>query len=270
MKHFSVNDDFERIIKGVFPSADKICQVSTGWTNFVFVVKVQKEKYVFRFPRNDFFLKVLKKEAKFCDFLQNLKLKVQTPKLKLFFDKGRVFSVHKMIEGKPLSCCHLLPHQKRRLAKDSCEFLKTLSQAKTRQHLPSASRFLQELSLVSGEGYDLKHHATLEKIEKQEKHVLSHGDFNPGNLLVKRGKLVAVLDFAFASRSSPKNDLARIIGRLPKNYKKCFLSEYQKIFGKIDQNELDELISMWHYVEKRYVMYIKKAHPDILLPKSHT
>ena len=131
-----------------------------------------------------------------------------------------------------------------------------------------ASTFLKNLSLVSGEGYDLHKHDLLKKMERQES-VFSHGDLNPGNILIKRGKVVAILDFAFACKSSPLNDLARLLERVPEQQKLLFIEEYEKIFRtKINLNELSILISMWQYVELRYIEYIKKKHPDIQLPKS--
>lgn len=269
-KFFTINDDFKNIIISLFPSAKKVRQVSTGWTNFVYIASVKGQKYVFRFPRNDFFRKVLKKESRFCRYLKTQGINITTPNMSLYYNNGRVFSVHEMIRGKSLTKTRLLPYQKRKLAHDCCEFLKALSQLKCNQRLPRASTFLRNLSYVSADNYNLLYHKTLEKIERREKIGVTHGDFNPGNLIIRKGVLVGVLDFAFVSKSSPLNDLARIIGRLPVSYRKYFIDEFQKVFHCIvNYKELTDLERMWEYIEKKYIVYIKKMHPDIELPKKY-
>lgn len=268
VKHFTIDDDFNLIIKQFFPRAKNICQISTGWTNFVFKARIKKNWWIFRFPRNSFFSKVLLKEVKVCYTLQKEKLNVKLPKLKLLYYKNKPFSIHKMIKGVPLTECKLNDRQMTKIAKEICLFLKKINRVKLSIRLPLASTFLKDLSFVSGGDYNLQMHNRLKKMEKQKK-VFSHGDLNPGNILIKGKKIVGILDFAFACRSTPINDLARLIERLPDCQRKLFLHEYERYFNqKINLDELSDLIAMWEYVEDRYIEYIKKKHPDIQLPKS--
>ena len=268
VKYFTINDDFKFIIKQFFPNVKSIVQISTGWTNFVFKAKIKRRWWVFRFPRNSFFCKVLYKEAGVCEFLHKEKLNVRVPRLTILHYKSKPFSIHKMISGVPLTECKLKGKQTKKIAKEICLFMNSICKIKVPIKLPLASTFLKNLSSVSGEGYDLHKHDLLKKMERQES-VFSHGDLNPGNILIKRGKVVAILDFAFACKSSPLNDLARLLERVPEQQKLLFVEEYEKIFRtKINLNELSILISMWQYVELRYIEYIKKKHPDIQLPKS--
>lgn len=267
-KFFIASDDFISIINSTLPEVKSVKKIDTGWTNFVFVVKNRAGSFIFRFPRNDFFRKALVKEARFCKFLEGFDLKVQTPKLRLLFDKGRPFSVHKKLAGKPLNKCHLLPWQSRKVAKQVCEFIEDLAKLTCPLSLPKASTFLKNLSYVSGGGYDLSKHKPLLIAESAKPLYVTHADFNPGNILIKNGKLCAVLDFAFVSRSNHLNDLARLIGRTNKNFHQILIRQYEITFDcKVDRELLAELVSMWGYVEERYVLYIKKAHRDIVLPK---
>ena len=267
-KFFVREDDFVKIINKSVKNIKKIEPIKTGWTNFVFLVKTAHKKLIFRFPRNDFFRQALIKEKNFCDFLKTQNLKIKTPNMKLLYENGKPFSVHDQIKGRPLNECKLSERKKKKLAEDICDFVKHLSVLNYPTKLSKSSKFLKDLSKVSGENYDLSKHACLHEIEKKDKVVLTHGDLNPGNILIRKGKLYAILDFAFVSYSSPTNDIARLVGRLDKSYKNYLLNSYEKKFNKkINKKELNNLISMWKYIEKKYVCYIKKNHPDIILPK---
>lgn len=267
IKYFTVNDDFEFIIKQFYPDVKNIKQISTGWTNFVFKAKIKRKWWIFRFPRNSFFSKVLYKEATVCALLQQESLNVKIPKLKILHFKHKPFSMHEFIHGTPLTHCKLSNKQMQIVINQICLFMSQLQKVFLPIKLPFASQFLKDLSRVSNNDYDLSKHDHLNELEKKEK-VFSHGDLNPGNILIKDGNVVGVLDFAFACSSTPLNDLARLVERLPKKHKDMFIDEYEKFFQvKIDANSLNELVSMWEYVESQYIEYIKKNHPDIQLPK---
>ncbi len=265
-KYFTLNDDFIKIIETRFPKHKKIEQISTGWTNYVFVVKSKKGCFIFRFPRNTFFSNALVKECRFLTQIKKENFNVILPNIELNFYNGRPYSIHRLIKGKSLTDSKLSEKQKIRFSKQICEFLEQLSKIKTNMKLGKTSTFLKKLAIASAvEDYNFNEHNVL--IKEEKKHlVLSHADFNPGNLIIRKGKLVAVLDFAFVSYSSPINDLARLVGRADPSYRAVLIKEFEKKFGEIDEQVLNSLIKMWTYVETSYIKYIKQKHPDIILP----
>lgn len=269
-KFFVSSDDFFYIIKTRLGKVKKIKLISTGWTNFVFEVKAKGGRYIFRFPRNDFFADALKKECQFLKQIEGAQSQFKFPKLMLFFYRGRPYSVHRALPGKPLSESLSKKINNKKLARCICQFMFKLSQIEVSLPLPTTGEFLENLSRVSANAgaYDTAKHQPLERLERENPLVLCHGDLNPGNILIRRGKMVGVLDFAFVSRSCPLDDLARLISRCNAGLKRELIPEFERVFGaKVKASQLDALTGVWDYVEERYVAYIRKAHPDIVLPE---
>lgn len=268
MRKFFINsDDFFYIINSQVTKIKSVEQISTGWTNFVFKVKAKGGEYIFRFPRNDFFSVQLEKECAFLAGVCRRKMSVALPEIKLFSFQGRSYSVHKLLAGRPLAECSLSAKKLKKVAISALRFLDELAQIVPRHSLPTTSQFLRELSFVGGGEYDMSKHTALEK-EENLGVVLSHGDFNPGNILIKHGKMCGVLDFAFVSYSTPLDDVARIVGRYPQIARPIF-DELKKRGAPDDVEErVMALCQMWEYVEKKYIEYIKREHPDIILPKN--
>ena len=270
-KFFDLDDDFEKIIKKHFKDSKDIFQVKTGWTNFVYHVTSGKTSYFFRFPRNDFFSDALVKEYNFCVFLKG-KISFKIPKLKLFYDNGRPYTLHREIKGESLSDCYneLNVKEKQKLAKDIVKMVYEFANIDYKEYpdknFQKVSNFLDNLSNVSQNGYDIKEHDFLKSLEKNHM-ILSHGDLNPGNLILRNHKLVAVIDFAFAGISSEFVDISRIVGRTPSEFKDMIVSAYEKKFQtKIDLENINNLEKTWSYVEEKYILYIKQNHPTIVLP----
>ena len=267
--YFTTEDDFYKIISKYTPNYQDIIQIPTGWTNYVFKVKTDNGSYIYRFPRNQFFSEALKKEIDFNHYIQD-KITLKTPKLFAMYDKGRLFSLHKLIEGQSLTECFdkLSPQEITTLTDDLCQFIKNFQEIDHSDFaLDKLSLFLTNLAYVNKEAnYDFNVLIPLKNME-QKSNVLVHGDLNPGNLILKNNKLIAVIDFAFVSESTEIIDLSRLIGRLPKNYKEAFYDSYKKIVGKtINDDEIKQLMDIWTYVELNYIDYIKKVHKDIILP----
>lgn len=270
-KFFDTSDDFEKIIKKHLRHCTDIVQVKTGWTNFVFKVTSGKYFYIFRFPRNDFFSDALVKEYNFCKFIDG-KISYKIPKLKLYYNQNRPYSMHRGIVGESLSDCYndLSDKEKNKLAKD---IVKMISEFKAidftsyqDKEFQKVSNFLDNLSNVSQNGYDISKHDYLKSLENN-KMIVSHGDLNPGNLILKNHKLVAVIDFAFAGVSSELVDLSRIIGRTPSDFKSKIVKAYKEKFQtEIDLESINSLEETWAYVEEKYILYIKQNHPSIVLP----
>ena len=269
-KYFKDKDNFECIIKSHFPNAKSYNLIQTGWTNYVFKVKNNNQEYFFRFPRNTFFANALIKETQFLKFISS-KVTVKVPHLKLFYKNKRPYSIHKSIKGESLSDCYnnLTHQQKEILAKDIINFLQELESIDLNKYnnikFQKVSDFLDNLSKVSKNNYDITMHNYLKQLENQNL-CISHGDFNPGNLILKNGKLVAVIDFAFAGVSHKLTDISRILGRTPKDFEKYILQEFKQKNYKIDKKQLKKLNFLWQYVEEQYIKYIKQNHPTIKLP----
>ena len=265
--YFTFSDNFEKIMLKSLNSLDEVYLIQTGWTNFVFRVKSMGKFYYFRFPRNDFFSKALLKECNMLDFVKD-KISFQTPNLILKFDKSRPYTMHKEIEGKSLTSCFnsLTESENLILADDICRLLKEFSLITPPQNFERVSTFLDNLSQVSQNGYDLSVHNPLKELE-QKSLVFSHGDFNPGNLILKDHKLYAVIDFSFSGISNSLTDLSRICGRLPKEFSNTLISAYMHAFNEnIELKTIADLEKIWRYVEEKYILYIKQNHPEIVLP----
>lgn len=266
---FTLKDDFQEIIGNILGQKKlSVEKISTGWTNYVFFAKAGKKKYIFRFPRNDFFAETLIKEESFCKLIKN-KISYKIPDIKLFYDKERPFTMHKYINGKTLTeCCNSLTEkQKKQLGKDIARFIYEIQKIKVDNlKLPLLSDFLEGLSKVGDENYDLSNHDVLKKLEKNA--ILSHADFNPGNIVLnKKNRMFAVLDFAFVSYTSDIVDISRMIGRLPEDFHNCLIEEYNKYLKtNVNVKSIYEIIDVWKYVEEKYIIYMKKNHPDVCLP----
>ena len=275
-KFFEINDNFENIIKSTLNTDIlSINRISNGWTNFVFLVTTcNGEEFYFRFPRNDFFSDALVLEVKYTNFVKN-KISFKTTNLNLHYNQNRPFSMHKLIKGNNLyDVLDLIPNnKKKKLCDDICKFIKELQPINFSKlnNIPRLSDFLHNLALISQiDGkYDFAKHDELVKKENSLPLVLNHGDLNPGNILINSNfEVEAILDFAFCSMSSNDNDLARIIGRMPNEYKSLLINSYEKYFDtKLDILSLDKLILMWNYIDNNYINYMKFNCPDVNLEK---
>ena len=267
LKYFNTRDNFRRIIASKIAHIQNISQISTGWTNFVFRVQTEGETFIFRFPRNSFFAEALKKEYKIIRFLQD-KISFCIPNMRLCYHLKRPFSFHKELSGEALSSCYhnMSVQNLNEIADDICILLKEFSSISFSNHkFEKVSNFLNRLSAVSKNNYDISRHNDLKNME--EKHIVfSHGDLNPGNLIIKNHRLYAVIDFAFAGVSYDLVDLSRIADRCPKEFSEILFTAYKKHFSTIDSTEISSLCQTWRYVEEKYILYIKQNHPDIQLP----
>lgn len=102
--YFTLDEDFENIIRNSLPNKKIISTnlITTGWTNIVFEVSTDSEKFFFRFPRDDFWSRTIVKDYEFCKYISN-KIDFQIVKLELLFDNERPFTKHKKIEGTVLA-----------------------------------------------------------------------------------------------------------------------------------------------------------------------
>lgn len=268
-EYFTPDDDFTALIKTHFAEASDLLLIETGWTNFVFRVSTAQGLYYFRFPRNAFFAAALVKESHFMQFIRD-KVNFVTPDLQLYEYQGCHYSVHAALSGESLEACYhdLTPDEKQAVARDIADAIRQLAQIDLRtagfqgQRL---SNFLDGLAAVSQNDYDLAQHDFLKELESQDL-VCCHGDFNPGNIILKDHRFYGVIDFAFAGVSSPLIDLSRIIGRTPGDFKPLLLTAFAEQGITVNPESLAQLQDIWRYVEAKYILYMKQNHPWIVLP----
>lgn len=275
-KHFDLQDDFTNIITQ-FVNAKTISEISTGWTNFVFKVFDGKTYYIFRFPRDKFWSKVIVKEYKFNKIIHN-QLSIPTSKMFLKKYKGKYFSFHRMIDGDTLQNKFpmLSLAEKKNIAKQIANFLsefqkldiKTLNKS---IKLQKTSLFLKKLSKMEQCKYDLSQHKNLVSLEKESAHsqnlVLCHGDFNASNVLIdKYNNVCAILDFAFISISNSATDIARICGRLNDSFfENALCTEFKNLSSTFSIVAVEKIKQVYNYVDKKYIDYIKQNHPEIIV-----
>ena len=96
---------------------------------------------------------------------------------------------------------------------------------------------------------------------KKENICLVHGDFNSSNIIIdKNNHISAIIDFGFAGYGNKYFDIARIIGRLPENYKNGIIRNYEKISNeKLDYDILEKEIDIWNKIDSGYIRYMKKV-----------
>ena len=271
IKFFELNDNFEEIIKKALPNEEinKIKQISTGWTNIVYEVNTkQNENYFFRFPRDEFWSKAIVKDYEFCKFIKG-KTTFKTTQLKLLYDNGRPFSMHKKIEGTVLAD---------KMNDLSEEEIKTVSQdiAKFMYQMHNIEFNKNEIFTVDNIGCNLidflnelldvhidtknKVFWKYEEFSKKDNEQIVHGDLNPSNILLdETNHISAVIDFGFSGFGNKYFDIARIIGRCPENFKKQIINSYEELSNKnLNYNTLNEEIDIWNNIDGAYKNYMKK------------
>ena len=272
MNFFVLNDDFENIIKkslrDVKDDFKFMKPVSTGWTNIVYKVYGDRDKYYFRFPRDEFWMRTIVKDCEFAHYI-NGKTDFETVDLKLMNDgNGRFFSCHREIPGKPLAevMNELSDVEIENISKDISKFMVQLHKLEKNDNIFSVNNISNDLQGFVDEL--LKTHLSNEDREFWSNHnfeslnhdCLVHGDFNSSNVLLDdNNKFKAVIDFGFGGYGNKYHDIARIIGRCPEKFKSPIVSYYENISGnKIDINVLNENINIWSNIDQGYINYMEK------------
>ena len=264
-KYFLPSEDFGAFIRENMADIVAVKQIPTGWTNHVFISTDEHGgKFIYRFPRNDFFADCIVPEYGFTKFIRE-NLSFRTTDMELFYRDGRAFSRHTFIEGHTMTEFMVTANEAQRaaFARDAVAMIKELQGLDGGGIVTEmASEFLGRLSRVNGKGYPEDMVKGLVKLEADS--VLAHGDLNAGNILVDDdGRIVAVLDWAFLTHSARLHDLARLIGRMPPEFKLPLMREYTQQIDNVDDCKLDFLIELWAMVDGDYVEYMLREHPEI-------
>lgn len=265
---FSIDEDFEAIIKEVLPNTEinKIANISTGWTNIVYNVKTTEGEYFFRFPRDEFWSRTIVKDYEFSKFIYG-KTDFNTVNLQLLYDKNnRPFSMHKKIEGIALAdkMNELTPNEVKDISNDIAKFMYQVHNVKyNKEEIFDINNlglelddFLNELLDLHVSEEDKKFWENREKIETD---CLVHGDLNSSNILLdENNKVAAFIDFGFGGFGNKYDDISRIIGRTPEQFKNEIIDSYENYSNsKLDKKILDNDIEKWTNIDNAYINYMK-------------
>lgn len=272
--YFIPSENFDQIIKENLSNKEikKMKQIITGWTNIVYELETEEKSYFYRFPRDNFWAKMMVKDCKFGNYIYG-KLSAKTPNIKLCYNNDRPFSRHEKIEGIALTQCidKLDQNQMKNLAKDISTFIKSLANL-DKKDMPkdcevSLLDFLNELATSHFEDISIWDYEYFK--DNHLDNYLVHGDLNPGNIIVDKDyHLVAVIDYCFAGIGNPYADVSRVIGRSPESFKPFMIKEYEDTLNeKLDSDKLERFITIWSNIDKAYTDFIRKNNPDIKLPE---
>jgi len=268
-KHFNLTDDFESIIANSLPGKKikKTKLIPTGWTNIVYEVEANDEKYFFRFPRDEFWSRTIVKDYQFSKYIHG-KTKYNTIKLELLYDNERPYSMHKKIEGSALAekMDKLTEKEVDNIAKQISEFmveLHTLEYDRNRLFTldnigVNLQDFLDELLDVHVDEKDKKFWNKLTQSENEM--CLVHGDLNSSNILLdENNNISAIIDFGFGGYGNKYDDIARIIGRCPDTFKNSIVKYYEEYSkDKIDNKNLEKNMQTWSNIDNAYINYMRK------------
>lgn len=268
---FTIGDDFAGIITAAMPTADFACakQIASGWTNIVFNVPACGAEYIFRFPRNGFWSRAIEKDVAFSRFIRP-HVSVKTPDMKLMRDaQGRPFSAHEKLPGNCLTdaMCGLSMEQKKNTVDGIAKYLAELADIPVESLPPDCNQKESEFLDILAKVYE-KYQSFDNSLTGRIEDCVVHGDLNPGNILVDSdGRVIGIIDHAFAGRAHEIFDLSNLISRCPRDWKDALVAAYEDATGKIvDMPVLDEFINCRRRIEAGYIKYMKAEMPEIILP----
>lgn len=267
--YFSLDEDFNKIIANTLKDKQitSINQITTGWTNIVFEVSTTEGNFFFRFPRDDFWIKVIVKDYQFAKFIYG-KTDFNTVQLNLFYDNNRPFSVHKKIEGCPLASKmnNLTQEQIKVVSNDIAKFMYQMHNIEfDKNQIFSVNNiglnlidFLDELLNVHVHSED-KVFWKYDEFKSKDDSCLVHGDLNSSNILLdKNNRVCAIIDFGFGGFGNKYFDIARIVGRCLDNFKNEIVKSYETLSqNKLDENVLNTEIDIWTNIDNAYINYMR-------------
>lgn len=267
--YFKLEDDFKTIISKALKDEkiNKIELIPTGWTNIVYEVETNEGEYFFRFPRDEFWSRTIVKDCEFAKYIHN-KTDFNTVQLQLFYDNGRPFSMHKKIAGTPLAekMNDMNSEEIKKVSNDIAKFMYQMHNVEYSEDEIfnnanniglKLNEFLDELLNVHVSDEDIKFWNKTPI--SNEKSCLVHGDLNSSNVLLDdNNHVAAIIDFGFGGFGNKYDDVARIIGRCPENFKKDIVESYEEYSNsKLDSKVLDKNIDTWSNIDNAYINYME-------------
>ena len=78
-------------------------------------------------------------------------------------------------------------------------------------------------------------------------------------MLDANNHVTAIIDFGFAGFGNKYDDIARIIGRCPQNFKESIVKSYENYsMNSINEEVLGENIKTWSNIDQSYINYMRK------------
>ena len=174
-----------------------------------YFIITNKGSFFFRFPRDEFWEKTIVKDYQFAKYI-NGKTSFRTVELILKENNGRPFSMHKKIEGTPLAT-RMNDMSEKDIKKVSKQIAKFMHEMHNLEYDP------KEIFSVDNIGLELQDFIT----ELLTRHVSKEDQkFWEG----------------FGGFGSKYQDISRIIGRCPEEFKKEIVSSYEEL----EKKELNE------------------------------
>ena len=273
---FTIDENYNIIIEKALKENNKdidikaIHFIPTGWTNIVYEVETNEGNFFFRFPRDTFWERVIVKDYEFAKYI-NGKTSFKIVELELKYDDGRPFSMHKKIEGKCLAdkMNDMPKAEVQKVCKQIAQFM---------YEMHSIEYNPKEIFSINNIGLDLQDFITellelhvseedikfwsKENFKTNENFCLVHGDLNSSNIILdENNNISAIIDFGFGGFGTKYNDISRIIGRCPQNFKQEIVNSYEQIAkSNLNDEEVDKNIDIWSNIDNGYINYMKSIN----------
>lgn len=244
------NEEAVMLIEKQFPRLKpvRIQVLGEGFDNSVFLIN---EQFVFRFPRREIAVNLLRVENRLLPVVVPLlPLPVPDPIFQGIQEEGYPwpFAGYKLLSGKPLSC--LTPEQRMLSVEPLAKFLKTLHAfpineaeklgvpydelgrtdiLKRKPMLEANIEKAVDLGLIGEHELERLHLflSTVQEPFEDGSYALVHGDFHIRNLLVDySGTVSAVIDWGDAHIGSPAIDLSIAYSFIPAEGRDYFFQLY--------------------------------------------
>ena len=120
--------------------------------------------------------------------------------------------------------------------------------------------FLDELLKRHVSEEDMKFWKFKNNVKNENSTCLVHGDLNSSNILIDdNNKVTAFIDFGFGGVGNKYDDIARIIGRTPIEFKKSIINYYEDVSGQhLNIEAVENEIETWKNIDNAYINYMKK------------
>ncbi|MFH0857655.1 MAG: aminoglycoside phosphotransferase family protein [Candidatus Magasanikbacteria bacterium] len=242
----------QRVEDALSEKVESILDISKGLDQIVKIIKTEKNKYIYKAPRNREETILIFREVFACEKMKGL---VPVPKI---IYKGDDFIIQEYIDGKNLDTVDLYGEQEKKIYCDLGKYLQKIHTVGTEGygfidiHGRGKLRTLREMALGDIEKQFLvlqeekiispSEIETLKKYIEQNKNYLDsdekvflHFDYEDDNVLIKGEKIMGIIDFGDISSGPRAFDLVRPYIRY---YKTKNWDYFLEGYGEVDIEEV--------------------------------